>query len=68
VSGSQYPVKLDVIDSNGAITTQAVDVTINNLAPTIDAITIPTNIKEGETIQLMTTAVTTATRIVATLE
>jgi large repetitive protein len=54
-SGS-YPVKLEVIDSNGAITTQTVDVTINNLAPTINQIIIPTNIKEGETIQLQTTA------------
>ncbi|WP_396134999.1 PKD domain-containing protein [Chamaesiphon sp. OTE_8_metabat_110] len=54
-SGS-YPVKLDVIDSNGAITTQTIDVTINNLAPTINSITIPTNIKEGETVQLTATA------------
>uniref|UniRef100_UPI00286C64F6 PKD domain-containing protein n=1 Tax=Chamaesiphon sp. OTE_8_metabat_110 TaxID=2964696 RepID=UPI00286C64F6 len=55
-NSGNYPVKLDVIDSNGAITTQTVDVTINNLAPTIDSITIPTNIKEGETVQLIATA------------
>jgi PKD repeat protein len=51
-----YPVKLEVIDSNGAITTQTVDATITNVAPTINQITIPTNIKEGDTIQLIATA------------
>jgi PKD repeat protein len=37
-----YPVKLDVIDSNGGIVTQTIDVTITNVAPTIDLIVIPT--------------------------
>ncbi len=47
-----YPVKLEVIDSDGAITTQNFDVTIDNLSPTIEEITIPTDIQEGETVQL----------------
>ena len=51
-----YPIKLEVIDTDGAITPKSVEVTINNLAPTIEQITIPTNIKEGETVQLTATA------------
>jgi PKD repeat protein len=39
-----YPVKLDVIDSNGAITTQSVNVTVNNIAPVIVSIDKPTTI------------------------
>ncbi len=51
-----YPVKLDVIDSNGAITTKSVDVTVNNVAPTIVNIAKPTTIKEGESVTFSATA------------
>jgi large repetitive protein len=51
-----YPVKLDVIDSNGAITTQSVNVTVNNIAPAIVAIVKPDKIDEGQPVQFTATA------------
>jgi PKD repeat protein len=56
LNSGTYPVKLEVIDSDGGITTQTIDVTINNTAPTINSINIPTDIQEGEKIQLTATA------------
>jgi large repetitive protein len=46
-----YPVKLNVIDSNGAIITQSVEVTVNNVAPIIVAIVKPDKINEGELVE-----------------
>jgi PKD repeat protein len=43
-----YAVKLSVIDSNGIVTTQSVDVTVNNVVPTIVSIIKPTQINEGQ--------------------
>jgi PKD repeat protein len=51
-----YPVKLDVIDSNGAITTQSLNVTVNNIAPEIVAIVKPDKIDEGQPVQFTATA------------
>jgi PKD repeat protein len=51
-----YPVKLDVIDSNGAVTTKSVDVTINNVAPVIVSIVKPTQINEGQPVDFKATA------------
>jgi hypothetical protein len=45
-----YLVRLNVIDSNGAVTTKSVDVTINNVAPEIVSITKPDKIDEGRSI------------------
>jgi DNA/RNA endonuclease G (NUC1)/PKD repeat protein len=51
-----YPVRLNVIDSNGAITTKSVDVTINNVAPVIISIVQPNQINEGQPVQFTATA------------
>jgi PKD repeat protein len=51
-----YPVKLEVIDSDGAVTTQTVDVTVNNVAPTIANITKPNQINEGQAVEFKATA------------
>jgi large repetitive protein len=52
-----YPVKLDVIDTDGAITTQSVNLTVNNVAPTIVSIVKPTTIKEGESVSFTANAI-----------
>ena len=46
-----YPIKLNVIDSNGAITIQSVNVTVENVAPIIVNIVKPDRINEGEPVQ-----------------
>jgi PKD repeat protein len=51
-----YPVRLNVIDSNGAIATKSVDVTINNVAPLILSIVQPNQINEGQPVQFTATA------------
>jgi PKD repeat protein len=51
-----YPVRLNVIDSNGAIATKSVDVTINNVAPVIISIIQPNQINEGQPVQFTATA------------
>jgi large repetitive protein len=51
-----YPVKLEVIDTDGGITTQNVNVTVNNVAPTIIDIIKPTQIKEGQAVEFKSTA------------
>jgi PKD repeat protein len=51
-----YPVKLNVIDSNGAIITQSVEVTVNNVAPIIVAIVKPDKINEGELVEFRAVA------------
>ena len=51
-----YPVKLEVIDTDGGISSQTVDITVKNVAPTIDSILIPTKIDEGDTVKLTATA------------
>jgi PKD repeat protein len=43
-----YPVKLEVIDTDSGIATRNVNVTVNNVAPTIIEIIKPTQIKEGQ--------------------
>ncbi|PSB59176.1 hypothetical protein C7B77_01940 [Chamaesiphon polymorphus CCALA 037] len=52
-----YPVKLDVIDTDGAITTRTVDVTVDNIAPTIVSIDKPATIKEGESVSFTANAI-----------
>jgi PKD repeat protein len=51
-----YPVKLEVLDNHGGITTQTVNVTVNNVAPTIASVTAPNNLKEGSLAQFSATA------------
>ena len=51
-----YPIKLNVIDSNGAITIQSVDVTVENVAPIIVNIVKPDSINEGEPVQFRAVA------------
>ncbi len=51
-----YPVKLNVIDSNGAIITQSVEVAVNNVAPIIVAIVKPDKISEGELVEFRAVA------------
>jgi PKD repeat protein len=46
-----YPVKLEVLDNHGGITTQTVNVTVNNVAPTIASVTAPNNLTEGSLAQ-----------------
>ena len=43
-----YTITLTVTDDDGVSTTQTLDVTVNNLAPTIDEIIGETNINEGQ--------------------
>ena len=45
-----YTITLTVTDDDGASTTQTLDVTVNNLAPVIDAIVGDTNVNEGQEI------------------
>jgi membrane carboxypeptidase/penicillin-binding protein PbpC len=51
-----YPVKLNVIDNSGTVTTQSVNVTVNNVAPTIGSISKPATIKEGRAVTFAATA------------
>jgi PKD domain len=51
-----YPVKLNAIDSNGAIITQSVEVTVNNVAPIVVAIVKPDKISEGELVEFRAVA------------
>jgi DNA/RNA endonuclease G (NUC1) len=51
-----YPVKLEVLDNHGGIATQTVNVTVNNVAPTIGNVTAPTNLTEGSSAQFSATA------------
>jgi PKD repeat protein len=51
-----HNVTVTITDNDGASTTDTIPVTINNLAPTINTIDIPTNIKEGETVRLTANA------------
>ncbi|WP_219892241.1 PKD domain-containing protein [Chamaesiphon polymorphus] len=45
------------IDSNGQVSNPAtINITVNNVAPTIESIVIPTTVKEGQTIPLSATA------------
>jgi DNA/RNA endonuclease G (NUC1)/PKD repeat protein len=56
VDNGVYPVRLNVIDSNGAIATKSVDVTISNVAPVILSIVQPNQINEGQPVQFTATA------------
>jgi PKD repeat protein len=54
-----YPVKLNVIDSYGAVTTQTVNITVNNVAPIIVSIVKPERINEGELVEFKAIATDT---------
>ncbi len=47
-----HNVTVTVTDNDGASTTNTIQVTVTNIAPTINTVNIPTNIKEGSTVQL----------------
>ncbi len=51
-----YPVKLEVLDNHGGIATQTVNVTVNNVAPTIGSVTAPNSLTEGSSAQFSATA------------
>ena len=48
-SNGDYPVTLIVRDSDGASTSQTLDVTVSNVAPVIESLTGDTEINEGDT-------------------